>query len=138
MKKTGFSEKSFDIFNMVFMLSVVFLTLYPAYYLLCASFSDSNSLLVHRGLLFYPIDFTLGAYKLTFSYPLVGSGYKNTLMVLLGALPINLLLTIFCAYILAAKNMRAKKIHCAVCHVHHVFQRRYDSRVPERARAEPL
>jgi len=109
MKKTGFSEKSFDIFNMFFMLSVVFLTLYPAYYLLCASFSDSNSLLVHRGLLFYPIDFTLGAYKLTFSYPLVGSGYKNTLLVLLGALPINLLLTIFCAYILAAKNMRAKK-----------------------------
>jgi len=106
-KSTG--ERVFDSFNFVFMLFVIFITLYPAYYLLCASFSDSMKLLQHDGLLWLPQGFTIGAFKLTFRYPLVKFGYLNTLFILVTALPLNMLLTICCAYTLAAKNMKLKK-----------------------------
>lgn len=108
MNKNG-KETLFDILNVVLMLTVVFLTLYPSYYLLCASLSDTDRLLVHNGLLYMPMGITLGAYKLTFSYPLVASGYANTLLILLGALPLNMVLTICCAYVLASRNMKLRR-----------------------------
>lgn len=109
MKTKSLGERLFDAGNILFMLLVVFLTLYPAYYLLCASFSESMPLMQHDGLLWKPLGFTAGAYRLTFSYPLVRSGYRNTLLILLGALPLNLFLTLCCAYALAAKGMKLKK-----------------------------
>jgi len=108
MKKTT-GEKTFDVFNALFMAFVIFITLYPAYYLLCASFSDSTELLRRNGLLWWPQGFTTGAYKLTFNYPLVKTGYMNTLFILIVSLPLNLFLTICCAYVLAARNMKLKK-----------------------------
>lgn len=109
MIKKSPGEKVFDAFNIVFMILVILITIYPFYYVICASFSESSLLLTHRGLLFKPLKPTIGAYKLTFSYPLVLSGYKNTLFILAFGLPINLVMTLLCAYIMSAKNMLYKK-----------------------------
>lgn len=104
------SERAFDAFNLFMMAIVIIITFYPFYYILCASFSSSDKLLTRTGLLLAPMNWTLGGYKLTFMYPLVASGYKNTLTILAFALPINLLLTLFLANTLAAKDMKLKKI----------------------------
>ena len=108
--KINIGEKVFDFFNYVFMLFVVLITLYPFYHLVCASFSDNNQLLLKPGFILWPQGFTLGAYFLTFDHALIASGYKNILIILIAAVPINLFLTLCCSYILAAKNMLFKKV----------------------------
>jgi len=108
MKKSA-GDKVFDAVNFIIMLFVVLVTLYPFYYILCASFSSSTALLTRMGLLWRPLKFTVGGYIKTFEYPLMISGYKNTLTILFVSLPINLLLTIFLANTLASKNMYWKK-----------------------------
>lgn len=106
-KSTG--EKVFDSANNAFMILVIILTFYPFYYIICASLSSNTALFTKMGLLFKPIDWTVRGYKLTFAYPLVLYGYRNTLTILLVSLPINLILTLFLANTLAAKDMKLKK-----------------------------
>lgn len=108
MTKRSSGEKIFDIFNIIFMVLVILITIYPFYYVICASLSETSQLLTHRGLLFKPLNTTIGAYKLTFSYPMVRSGYRNTLFVLAFGVPINMILTIICAYVMAAKDVLYK------------------------------
>lgn len=108
MTKRSSGEKIFDIFNIIFMVLVILITVYPFYYVICASLSETSQLLTHRGLLFKPLNTTIGAYKLTFSYPMVRSGYRNTLFVLAFGVPINMILTIICAYVMAAKDVLYK------------------------------
>src|SRR5690554_1754434 len=107
MKKSA-SEKCFDFINAVVMVFIILITLYPFYYIICASFSSSNDIMSHMGLIYTPLNFTLGGYRLTFNYPLVSSGYKNTLLILILALPINMILSLFLAYIMASKRMMFK------------------------------
>lgn len=108
IKKTK-GDIVFDVVNTIFMLALVFITLYPIYYVLCASFSNNVKLLANPGALWYPQGFNLGAYKLAFKHPLLLSGYKNILIVLGVSLPINIILTLFCGYFLAAKRVLFKK-----------------------------
>ncbi|AUS97741.1 sugar ABC transporter permease [Clostridium thermosuccinogenes] len=108
IKKTK-GDIVFDVVNTIFMLALVFITLYPMYYVLCASFSNNVKLLANPGALWYPQGFNLGAYKLAFKHPLLLSGYKNILIVLGVSLPINIILTLFCGYFLAAKRVLFKK-----------------------------
>lgn len=84
------------------------------YYVLCASFSNNVELLAHPGALWYPRGFNLGAFKLAFRHPLLLSGYKNILIILVVSLPLNILLTFFCGYFLASKNVLFKKPILAV------------------------
>jgi len=109
MVKRGFSEHIFDTFNIIFMIFVIFLTFYPFYYIICASFSENSKLLSNMGFLWWPAGFNTGAYSLTFRFPLVRSGYRNILFILAAALPINFVITVCCAYLLAAKNLKFKK-----------------------------
>lgn len=108
MTRRSTGEKIFDAFNIIFMILVIFITVYPFYYVICASLSETAQLLTHRGLLFKPLNTTFGAYKLTFSYPMVRSGYKNTLFVIAVGVPINMILTIICAYVMAAEDVLYK------------------------------
>lgn len=104
------SEKVFNIFNIFLMLIIVFFTLYPLYYVVCASLSDNSMLQAFPGLLWKPLGFNTGAYRLAFEHPLLLTGYKNILLILLAALPLNILMTVSCGYVMAAKNMYFKKV----------------------------
>ena len=109
MIKRSAGEKVFDAVNAVFMLFIIFITLYPFYYLVCASFSRNYLLVAHDGLLLWPRGFTLGAYEITLKYPLIRMGYRNILLILAAALPLNLVMTLFCGYFMASRNMLYKK-----------------------------
>ena len=106
-KTTG--DKIFDTANAILMILLCFITLYPMWYVLCASFTENSYLVAHPGAIFWPHGFTVGSYKLAFSHPLILSGYLNILFVLAVSLPINIALTLFCGYFLAAKNVLFKK-----------------------------
>lgn len=95
----------FTIFNILFMLFIILITAYPIYYIVMASFSDPVSLSKHTGLLWKPLEpFTVSAYEMVFSNPLIVSGFKNTLFILIVGVVVNLLFTMLGAFFLTIKG----------------------------------
>ena len=83
--------------------------LYPIWFVLMASFSDSTSVVMSRGLLLWPKNFSLKAYELVFQNKLFSTGFINSIKLLAMSLPINLMLTVMCGYFLACNGMMFKK-----------------------------
>ena len=101
-------DRVFAAVNAVILILLCIVTLYPIWYVLCASFTSNTYLISHPGMILWPHEFTLGAYKLALTHPLLLSGYKNILIVLCVSLPLNILLTLFTGYFMAAKKMMCK------------------------------
>lgn len=98
-----------DIGISIILIIFAFICLYPIWFVLMASFSDSTSVVMSRGLLLWPKNFTLKAYKLVFQSQLFASGFLNSIKLLAMSLPINLALTVMCGYFLSCKGMMLKK-----------------------------
>lgn len=96
-------EKLFDSLNVLLMVLLIIITLYPLWHVLNASLSDSNRLMAHSGLLLLPDGFNLDSYKLVLSNPSILSGYRNTLVIVVLGTALNLLFTILGAYTLSRK-----------------------------------
>ncbi len=107
--KTSFGERCFDVFNTVFMTFLIIIMLYPMLYVAFASFSDSNLLQRHDGLLFAPLGFNLEAYKKVIMNPMILTGYANTLWVLVVGTLCSIITTVLTAYVLSRKNFKAAK-----------------------------
>lgn len=109
--KKSIGSRIFDSFNILFMIFIIFITAYPIYYVVVASFSDAGSLSRHIGVLWAPLKpFTVSAYEMLFRNPLILSGFTNTLMVLVIGLLTNMVLTILGAYFLTVKGPMLKTI----------------------------
>jgi len=109
LNKYTFSDYVFDAINTIFMVALMFVTLYPMYYVVVASVTSNLELLSNPGFLWYPKGFTTGAFRLAFTHPLILSGYKNILFVMFWGLIINLILTLFTGFFLASKDVYFKK-----------------------------
>ena len=89
----------------LFSLSV----LYPMLNVLSISLSDSGA--VMRGeVTAYPKGFTLKAYEYMLQYNLIGSGYLNSLFLLVVGTSINLIMTALTAYALSRKTLVGRKL----------------------------
>ena len=108
--KASVGSRVFDVVNTIVMIALCFVTLYPMWYCVCASFTSTSYLSAHQGVLFWPHMFTTSAYRLAFTHPLLLSGYKNIMIVLLVSLPINIFLTLFTGYFLASKDVMLKPV----------------------------
>jgi len=109
LKKQTVGDIVFDTANAALMIFLCFVTLYPMYYVLVASVTNNLALLATPGFLWYPKGFTLGSFKLAFTHPLIVSGYRNILVIMVLGLTVNILLTLFTGFFLAAKNVYFKK-----------------------------
>ncbi len=101
--------KTFGIFNFVngaFMCLVIAVTAYPVLYVLFASISDPADFASHKGLLFYPLGFSLEPYKLVMKHPLIMRSYLNTIIILVLGTATNMLFTSVGAYVLSRKNLK--------------------------------
>ena len=98
-----------DLVITVILLALVLITLYPVWYVLVASFSNSTDIAKNPGFMLWPEQFEFRAYKMVFQHHLFRSGFTNTIMVLIGALPISLLLTMLTGYFMSRTNMYWKK-----------------------------
>ena len=107
--KYKLSDYVFDGINTVFMIALMFVTLYPMYYVIVASMTNNIALLSTPGFLWYPKGFTAGSFRLAFTHPLILSGYKNILFVMFWGLFFNLTLTLFTGFFLASKDVYFKK-----------------------------
>lgn len=106
----GAGYRIFSWFNGLFLLLVLAVTAYPIYYVLIASFSNASAMATNYGLMLLPFrPYTTKAYELVFRYPLVMTGYGNTLLILFGGLVLNLALTSLGAYYLTLKDSLFRK-----------------------------
>lgn len=107
--KHSLAERTFQVFNYAFLTLLMVVCVYPIWYVLMASVSDSNKLMAHTGLLLKPLEFTLSAYKKVFENPMIIRGYGNTLIILVVGLTFNMVMTSLGAYFLSRKNVLFKK-----------------------------
>ena len=84
--------------------------LYPLIYILSSSFSSGAAVSSGR-VLFLPVDFSTTGYEIIFSYKLVWTGYKNTIIYTLVATALNLVLTTCAAYPLSRKDFIGRNIY---------------------------
>ena len=99
----------FQVFNYCFLTALVLMCLYPMWYCLMASFSEPSKMMAHMGPLLTPLGFSVEAYKKVFLNPNIISGYKNTLIILVVGVSLNLVMTSLAAYVLSRKNVMWKK-----------------------------
>ena len=98
VQKRSAGEIVFDVFNVLFMLLLVFITLYPLYYVAMCSISDSGQLMGSRGMMLLPKGFSLAAYQAVFSNPNILSGYRTTLIVVVFGTAISVMMTAIAAF----------------------------------------
>lgn len=106
--KRSWKEKIFDTGNMLFMLFMLVITLYPLYYVLMCSISESRFLIGDKGTMLKPLGFSLAAYKEVISNPNIASGYRVTLFVVVVGTALNVFLTSLGAFLLTRKNFPIK------------------------------
>lgn len=83
-KKAGIGKESvsyrvFTVFNTLFMILVVFVTLYPFVYLVAQSFSSEAAIYAGK-VSFVPVEFTTKTYEVILSKPDFFLYYKNTIV----------------------------------------------------------
>lgn len=106
--KSSISYRVFTAFNTLFMIFTALIMIYPILYVVFASLSNSNALMQHNGLIFSPIGFNTTAYEAVFKNPMIWSGYKNTLYILIFGVSLNMVMTTVAAYVLSRKDLPGK------------------------------
>lgn len=101
----------FNVCNMVFMLALLFITLYPVYHVVMASFSDPILLMSHKGPLAWILgEPTLEGYKKTIANRSLITGFMNTLFYVTVGTFLQVTLTSFAAFLLTRKAFLPKKL----------------------------
>lgn len=109
MKRTGLSDRVFNIINNIFVSIIVLIILYPIIFVLSASISDP--LAVSSGKMWlWPVDITFKGFKMVFQNDAIWLGYRNTIIyTVLGTL-LHLLVLLPCSYALSRTELKGKKI----------------------------
>lgn len=106
-KKAG--DRILDIVIYLVLITLTLLCVYPVWYVLVASFTNSTELMRNPGFLLWPTKFVGSAYKLVFENPLFTTSFLNSVKILVMGLPINIVLTMLCGYFMACTGMMWKK-----------------------------
>ncbi|HEY8499518.1 MAG TPA: carbohydrate ABC transporter permease [Clostridia bacterium] len=93
----------FDVVNHILLLLLVFITLYPMYYIAIVSISSGTY--VSRGEVnFLPRGINFGAYEIVFKNPDIWRSYTNTIVYTSVGTLINIIMSSLCAYPLSRKD----------------------------------
>ena len=103
--KSSLSQKIFNFFNILFMIVLMIVMIYPLWHVIMASFSSDRQLIGHTGLILKPLGFSFNAYKLMLKDPMIIRGYANTLYFVIVGTSLNLLFTTIGAYFFSRKNV---------------------------------
>lgn len=108
-KKKSMEDIVLDFIIYTLLIGLAIICLYPIWYILMASFTNSTELALNPGFLLWPKKFVGNAYKLVFENPLFLRSFWNSIKIELYSLPINIVLTLLCGYFLACSGMLMKK-----------------------------
>lgn len=99
--------------NYVVLTFLVFICLYPFLNVIAYSFSGYNAVLSRR-VTFFPVEFTLDAYKQILGRQQIWAAMRTTVFVTLAGTATSLVLTIFAAYTLSREHLPGKKIFTVI------------------------
>jgi ABC-type glycerol-3-phosphate transport system permease component len=106
IRRTG-GDVVFDVVNTALITLVIILCAYPIYYTIIASFSDPNAVLTGKVIL-WPIGLTLESYHTVITYPLVWTGYRNTIFYAGVGTLYNLFVLLPASYALSRPGLKGK------------------------------
>lgn len=109
MKKIKAGDLIMDAVIYFILILLTLICIYPVWYVLVASITSGTELIRNPGILLWPEKITFEAYNLVAENPLIKGSIKNSVLVLLGGLPINIVLTMLCGYFLACSGMMWKR-----------------------------
>lgn len=104
--KQTLGERIFNVFNVLFMLFLMIIMIYPIWYVLVASFSDPGQFIQNRGILLWPLGFSLSAYEAILDYKMLFLSYANTIGYLIVGTAVNIFMTTLGAYALSRRNVK--------------------------------
>lgn len=105
MIKKTVGERIFSSVNVLFLLCLSIIALYPFLHVVFASFSDPTEYLSQTGLMLRPAGFSLEAYKIVFEKEEIYTGYFNTIFYVVVGTTLSMILTITLGYSLSRKNV---------------------------------
>ena len=108
-KKINIGYLIFDIFNVIFLIALSIICLYPIWYCMVASVSDPSAIARAGGMMLLPEGFQTLAYKAVFSNEDILVGYANTLFYVGVGTVLNLILTMIAGYVLSRKRLLLSK-----------------------------
>ena len=101
------SDKVFDTINLILLIMITLIVLYPLYFTVIASFSDPHA--VAKGeVVFFIKDFTIEPYKNVFINDEIWVGYANSIFNTVCSVILNLAITIPAAYVLSRDEIKLK------------------------------
>jgi len=106
IRETGV-DRAFTIINYTLLTLFLLVILYPLIYVVSASFSDGAAVIAGRVWL-WPVNPSLFAYEKVFSYPLIWSGYGNSLFYAVVGTLVNVTMTLIAAYPLSRPTCGAR------------------------------
>lgn len=110
LNKLSRGEKIFNICNIIFMVTMIIVMLYPMWYVIVASLSDGTTVMKAGGKMLWIHGFNLDSYRVMMENPAILSGYRNTLIVVVGGTALNIVLTAFAGYFLSRKNVMWSRV----------------------------
>ncbi|GAA3402409.1 carbohydrate ABC transporter permease [Paenibacillus hodogayensis] len=106
----SFSSKVLDIVVHAVMLLVLAVTLYPILHIFAASFSSAQAYNLGK-VTFYPVEFSLKAYKLIWEAGAVPRAFLNSVLYTTVGTAISMILTTSLAYALSRKRLALRKVY---------------------------
>lgn len=101
--KRSYTDKIFDIVNLIVMILLLLIFVWPLWFVVIASFSDPNEVW-NGNVLLLPKGFTLLAYEALGDYSMIWRGYANTIFYTVVGTIVNLIMTVCAAYPLSRKD----------------------------------
>ncbi len=101
--KRSYSDKIFDIVNLIIMLVLFLVFVWPLWFVVIASFSNPNEVW-NGNVILLPKQFSMAAYEAVIQYKSIWIGYRNTIFYTVAGTLTNLFMTICAAYPLSRKD----------------------------------
>lgn len=105
----SFGDKIFDYLNLIFVILIMIVVLYPLVFVLSASFSSPSAINTGNVYLF-PVNFNVNGYKAVFENSQIWIGFKNSFIYAALAVVFNLFMTTVAAYPLSRKDFRYRNV----------------------------
>jgi multiple sugar transport system permease protein/putative aldouronate transport system permease protein len=100
-------DRAFFVINDIFLTLALLIVLLPVVYIISSSISSPSAVMTGRVLLL-PVDFSLEGYAAVFKYPVIITGYLNSIFYTVAGSAINLIMTVLAAYPLSRKKMAGR------------------------------
>ncbi len=107
------ADRSFNLFNTLFLGLAILLVAYPLIYIVSASISSSKAVVTGKVWLF-PVGFDLTAYKAVFNNKMILTGYANSLFYMAFGTILSVFLTLLAAYPLSRKEFFGRNIFMGI------------------------